>query len=364
MASNIKNIGGWSTKRKLIVFESDDWGSNRISSKASYEKLVAQGIIRPSNHYDKFDTLEKSGDIENLLEVLSSFKDNMGNHPVFTPFFNTANPDFEKIRQSEYNVYHYKSFWETLDKYGEKDRVMQLWKAGISNHLVTPAFHGREHLCVPLWMRYLGLGHEKIRKAFEHQFYSVSIKGLPLFASAFRPALFFDDNAQIDFLKQSLTDGLNQMKFIFGETLKVFCPPNGISHPLFDEEVAKGGVLAVVTKRFRPEPNGLGAVRKKHYGFGSKNKFGQIHYFRNCGFEPVSKRGVDICLKDIAAAFRWGKPAIISTHRVNYIGSIDPKNSEYGLTEFRKLLHQILKKWPQAEFVSSNQLCDLLHNKV
>lgn len=364
LTSNVKNIGGWTTRRKLIVFESDDWGSNRITSKTSFEHLVSEKIIRASNNYDQFDTLEKSEDVESLLELFYSIKDHKGNHPVFTPFFNTSNPDFEKIRQSDYKTYHYESFWETLEKYGEKDRVMKLWKDGINNHLIKPAFHGREHLCVPLWMRYLELGNEKIRKAFEHHFYSVPINELPYFAAAFRPALFFDNNFQIDSLKQSLIDGINQMKLVFGEAPKVFCPPNGISHPIFDEEVAKGGVLSLVTKRFRPEPDGFGGINKKHYGFGSKNRFGQTHYFRNCGFEPVCKRGVEICLKDIEAAFRWGKPAIISTHRVNYIGSIEPKNRELGLTELRKLLHQILKKWPQAEFISSNELSDLLHKKV
>ena len=41
---NISNIFGWSTKRKLIVIESDDWGSIRTRSKRDYDKMLRLGL--------------------------------------------------------------------------------------------------------------------------------------------------------------------------------------------------------------------------------------------------------------------------------------------------------------------------------
>ena len=34
---NLLNIPGWNTKRRIVVFESDDWGAIRMPSKAVFE---------------------------------------------------------------------------------------------------------------------------------------------------------------------------------------------------------------------------------------------------------------------------------------------------------------------------------------
>ena len=39
--SNLKNMTtGKKVHQKIVIFESDDWGSNRIASKEDYEKLI------------------------------------------------------------------------------------------------------------------------------------------------------------------------------------------------------------------------------------------------------------------------------------------------------------------------------------
>jgi len=59
-----------------------------------------------------------------------------------------------------------------------------------------------------------------------------------------------------------------------------------------------------------------------------KNDYEQIYLVRNCFFEPTqdARLDKDFCLKGIAKSFlRLKKPAIISAHRLNFIGSIRPK---------------------------------------
>ena len=41
---NLAAIPGWSTRRKLVIFESDDWGSIRMPSVETYKSLHAAGI--------------------------------------------------------------------------------------------------------------------------------------------------------------------------------------------------------------------------------------------------------------------------------------------------------------------------------
>lgn len=48
--------------------------------------------------------------------------------------------------------------------------------------------------------------------------------------------------------------------------------------------------------------------------------------------------------------------AVISSHRLNFIGNIDIQNRDRNLILFRKLLNKIMKKWPDVEFISSDEL--------
>jgi hypothetical protein len=71
---------------------------------------------------------------------------------------------------------------------------------------------------------------------------------------------------------------------------------------------------------------------------------------------------VNHCLQQINNAFKMHKPAIISTHRVNFIGSLDISNRARNLVLFKKLLNNILKEWSTVEFLSSDQLGHLIEN--
>jgi hypothetical protein len=69
-------------------------------------------------------------------------------------------------------------------------------------------------------------------------------------------------------------------------------------------------------------------------------------------------------MKEIKIAFRWGKPAVINSHRVNYIGSIFEENRENGLRLLSNLIAAILKEWPESEFMSSDQLGDFMKSSM
>jgi hypothetical protein len=69
-----------------------------------------------------------------------------------------------------------------------------------------------------------------------------------------------------------------------------------------------------------------------------------------------------MCLKEISIAFKWNKPAVISTHRVNYIGALYKENRENGLRKLSTLLKQIVRIWPDAEFITSAELGEIISN--
>ena len=69
---------------------------------------------------------------------------------------------------------------------------------------------------------------------------------------------------------------------------------------------------------------------------------------------------VDRALAQIAIAFAFRRPAVINTHRVNYIGSINPENADLGLSALQRLLESITRRWPDVKFISTDQLSDHL----
>lgn len=363
LASNVKNIiGGTRVPEKMIILESDDWGSNRIASRDDFKNLVKAGILNDkSSTYDRCDTIARTEDLEILFDILSSVKDKNGNSAIITPFFNVVNPDFDKIRESDYQVYHYETFIQTLEKIGEENGVLKLWKEGIAKGLVIPAYHGREHLCVPLWMKYLRNDDKRVKEAFLHHFYAVpKVLGLTNMAGAFRPSLYFDNEAQMKFNGAALVDGIRLVTEILETKISVFAPPNGISHLYFDKLLSENGIKLIHnTRRYEPDGKGSGVLAKR-----KANEYNQKYYNRTCAFEPsYSNNALDICLHQIQGAFNWHKPAIISTHRVNYMGYISPSNRDKGISQLQQLLKAIVKKWPDVVFASSNDYANILLNK-
>jgi hypothetical protein len=59
-------------------------------------------------------------------------------------------------------------------------------------------------------------------------------------------------------------------------------------------------------------------------------------------------------------AFKMKKPAIISAHRLNFIGTIDQKNRDNNLRQFNRLLKEITQRWPEVEFFTSDRLGELM----
>ena len=96
------------------------------------------------------------------LMFFRSVKDKNGNPAVFTPISIMANPDFDKIRSSNYTEYFYEPFTDTLDRIPACKNSFSLWKEGIRERLFVPEFHGREHLNVNVWLKAL---REKDREA-------------------------------------------------------------------------------------------------------------------------------------------------------------------------------------------------------
>jgi hypothetical protein len=130
LSANLVNIPGWQTFRKIVVIESDDWGSIRMPSNEVYSKFTSRGFNISTSDYNRFDTLENNDDLTLLYHILLSNKDTGGNPAVITANIVVGNPDFQKIRESDFSDYYFEPVLETLRRYPQRDQVESLWKQG------------------------------------------------------------------------------------------------------------------------------------------------------------------------------------------------------------------------------------------
>lgn len=366
---NFSNIPGWTTKRKIIVIESDDWGSIRMPSTEAYLRLKNAGLNLhglDSNRYNLNDTLASPSDLEALFETLSLQQDFTGNYPVITAVSVVANPDFQKIEDSGFNEYFFEPITSTLERYYGSEKPFKLWKEGIEKGLFVPQMHGREHLNVAVWLKALHNGHKQTIMAFKEGMWGFVPNPYELPNTYFQLAFLPINPKEIENHRMIIKSGLDLFEQLFGYRAEYFVPPNGPINNSLNKTLIDNGISLRSTAKIQYEPVGNGKTRIRIHYLGQKDTTGIRYITRNCFFEPSQsgKDWVDSCLNDIKIAFYWHKPAIISSHRVNYIGALRTSNRDNGLRKLRTLLKQIINHWPDVEFVTTPRLGQLIqiHN--
>lgn len=366
LLDNLKNVWGWKTPRKIVVFSVDDYGNVRLANRKARASLDKAGL-KVVSRFDAYDTLESREDLEMLFEVLTSVRDKNKSHAVFSPFSVPCNIDFEKVKEDSFSTYQYELLPVTFEKVSSTEPdayqgAWELWNEGISEKLLAPQFHGREHLNVKVFEEKLSNKDKELLACLDTRSYtSISATG---YSSINYTAAFdfwqFEENSGFEGIIKS---GLDCFEKVFGYRSVHFTPPGGREHRVIHGCLRANGIRYIDTPLIKWEHQGKGVYKKSVHYTGRKNKDQLTECVRNVVFEPSSDRGVDwvsYALKQIEAAFRWHRPAVISSHRVNFCGHISPENREKGLTALKALVKAIVHRWPEVEFMSSAELMALV----
>jgi hypothetical protein len=169
----LKQLLGWQTSRKIIVIESDDWGSFRFKNQKLRDKYIKN--YTPEDWMNYNDCFESYEDVSGLSSALTSVKDYNNKSACFTFLMNPANPDFDKIEQSNFQHFYNESFVETLSKRNDGQHTLSWYKEALHTDLIEFGFHGREHLNVYSWMKDLSLVNSTAKKGFEDRIWGQSI---------------------------------------------------------------------------------------------------------------------------------------------------------------------------------------------
>ena len=357
------NVFGWRTRRKIVVFESDDWGMLRMHSLEALAYFEKLGFSVRNCIFNTNDCLETNDDLEALFDVLESVQDSKGNPCVLTANNVVANPDFDRIRGADFQAYFYEPFTTTLKRYSNRDRVLGLYEEGIRRKIFRPQFHAREHVNVDNWIRSLKRGDKTSLEAFNWHMYSVHAIGDR--SSCKKEFLdSYGNPDEVEKYEEAIGEGLRLFRRIHQYHSRSFIAPcytwsNKLNKTLLENgvEFLQGSLAQKI-----PHKNAKGFIKRYHYT-GQRNKYGQVYLIRNAQFEVSENKDrdwVDSCLQQIALAFKYRKPAIVSVHRVCFMGGLNIHNRDHTLSKFRLLLKGIVTKWPTVEFMSTDQLGGLL----
>lgn len=366
---NIKNIYGWKTKRRIVAVSVDDYGNVRLASKQARANMDKAGL-KANNRFDEFDTLETRVDLEMLFDALSSVKDKNGKNAVFTPFALPCNINFEAMAENGYDEYLYEPLPETFEKLEALDPAAYggawaLLKEGIAKGLIVPQFHGREHLNLKVFKEKLAKKDPQLLTALKNRSYtSITNSGYPTINIS--AAFEFWDFEENKAFEKIISEGLAMFEQVYGYKAEHFMSPGGREHPVIHQYLKDNGIKYIDTAWIKEEHQGHGKYKKILNHTGKKNHLGQTYMVRNVLFEPTKNHSyntVGAALRQVEAAFRWNKPAIISSHRVNFCGHIDPANRDKGIGDLKLLLKKIVERWPDVEFMAANEVGNIITGK-
>ena len=215
-------------------------------------------------------------------------------------------------------------------------------------------------------MRDLKNGKADSIQAFRHKMIGVGKSFSPDNPFGYMDS-FNTDSSTSGELSDILKTGSLMFKQMFGYESKSFVASCFVWSKGLERSMSTVGIRAIQSGPWQLVPrsnqNTLGFQRRIHYT-GQKNHCGQIYTVRNCSFEPAYKQNPREaaleCIDKVRKAFKAHKPAVIDTHRFNYIGSIKKDNAKNNLEALRYVLGTLSCEFKDLEFISTAQLVDII----
>ncbi|HOZ73600.1 MAG TPA: hypothetical protein PLI38_00005, partial [Flavobacterium sp.] len=164
--------------------------------------------------------------------------------------------------------------------------------------------------------------------------------------------------------------GLAIFERLFGYQSKSFIPNNYTWPAQLDASLTANGVTVMQGMKYQllPKPAGETTRRMTRRQNGQITN-GLLQTVRNVQFEPSllpeaqKPKVVKDTLDQIGAAFFWKKPAVITSHRINFCGSLHTENRDRNLKLLHQLLSEITKRWPDVVFTDTVSLAQTINNK-
>ncbi len=361
----VTNLNAITLDKKYLVIESDDWGSIRTPNLEILKYLQANGDAPQSEAFIWNDSLETEEDLSVLFDLLHSFRDSEGNALAITANFAMANADFDLIKQN--GEYQREPFYETYKKHQGNSGSLKMIKRGIEERVFMPQLHCLEHLRVTQWMEALARGDEDVITAANLGMYGIGRSHTKQNRFGYMDAFNYSKESDKQYLSEAIRIGCQMFEETFGFKSKTFVASCFVWDEFLESVLLQNGIQFIQSseKQILPDYHCKGRQYStiRHYT-GEVNSNGQIYTVRNCAFEPSfggsMEWRIDRCFEQIDFALSRRIPAIVSTHRMNFIGSLHLENRQRCIDGLKILMPRVIDKHPDVRFLTSDQLCEII----
>ena len=337
---------------RAVVLESDDWGFCAwVPDEAAHRALAATPAFRsPAGRIYGRSTLESAQDVARLAEVLLSVRGGDGLPPVLQANTVMAAPDFGRLRPPFPP--------EPLPLVGHPEtpprwRRPGLWEAvgrATAAGVWWPELHGLHHVPERAWLEALRRGDEDAKQALVYQ---------TTVCEAVEASGEYAPSEPESIRELNLAHAVELFREGFGRAPASLCPPDYRWDDSLEENAERLGITILQGKaeqvrlmlRVRRR---LSAARWPHV----KDK--RFYAPPRIAFEPRGEAdgtlGPRATLARVLQEWEKGRPAVISTHRVNYV-HLDEAWSAQGRAALAELLQRLAAD--RAVFLTDAELRDL-----
>jgi hypothetical protein len=328
----------WNRLRGVIL-ESDDWGLCAWSPDADAHRALAgtPAFRGPAGRVFGRSTLETAADVRSLTDLLLEFRGADGRPPVWQANMVVAAPDYERLAREGFApddlpvvlLPDMPSRWQ---RPGLWEQVAASIQAGVW----WPELHGLHHLPAQTWLAALRRGDADARLAFAEQ--------CPV-CVAVEASAEFDPIEPAATRARDIQRAVARFAELFGRPPGSFCPPDYRWDASLEEDVERLGipVLQGAAERAGPGPR---LRRLLHLVRWPDERHGHLLMPPRIAFEPRgdaspnTRLGAAQAHARAQAAWHVGRPAVVSTHRLNYV-HLDDDWSEAGRAALRDLLSRL-----------------------
>jgi hypothetical protein len=318
-----------------VVLESDDWGLCAWAADRDAWAALAETPAFRSRAGQRYggSTLESAADVEALATLLLEHRGGDGGPPLWQANTVMANPDYARLAANSSGALPLVELPDLPARWSRPrlwDEVRRACGAGVW----WIELHGLHHLPESAWIAALRRGDPDARRALA--------EASPVCA-AVEASGEYDPSEPEDTRRRNLARAIARFQTLAGRAPRSFCPPDYRWDESLEADAERHGVTTIQGKAeqaggpYPPLRRLLVALRWPH-ARGARFYMPPRIAFEPCGLGPGRARAVvEKSLAAVRAQWRRGRPAVISSHRLNY-AHLDPAWSAAGRDALRALL--------------------------
>ena len=328
---------------RAVVLESDDWGLCAwVPDREAWTALAGTPAFRsPAGERYGGSTLESAADVKALAGLLLEHSGGDGFPPVWQANTVMANPDYARLASSALDAptiplvdlpdtpgrWSRPGFWED---------VLRACEAGVW----WVELHGLHHLPEGAWLAALHRGDDDARRAIAQQ--------SPVCA-AVEASGEYDPSEPLATRRRNFERAVARFGALVGRAPRSFCPPDYRWDESLESEAERHGVT---TFQGKAEQAGRAFLRLRRLRIGLRwphTRGARFYMPPRIAFEPCgggetrARAAVEAALRGARDAWKRARPAVISSHRLNY-AHIDPEWSRAGREALRALLGALCRE--------------------